>query len=570
MNDTKLAVADVTDIEYDSPSFVKTDPTGSDQNQSEDTGDSRNWFEKLLDLAKKEWDEAKEYIQDEWEKFKDWSYEKWEDFKEWAPEAWDKATDWFWDGLNAVGDFFVAVWENEWVQVVVGAVVATGVIIGGLLLVGTPIGWGVLAVVGGGALLGGGIYKLVAGDNFSFLGSLLSSFGGGLAGLGIFAGITSGFFAAAGNASRIFLANNFVKARLWGSLAAAVIRQNLVNSWATFMLHTRVGLSMWGAKIASGWAYLVSQVARFGAFLTSKIAPHGWKAFGINAGVAGLFGAFFNGYFYLALTPNDQWAWKDFLIDTAIGGFSGAVLSPFLLMEKLTTGAKIFLTSYAGAENFLVEGLKSGEWTWQSAAIGVIAGAVVVNVVSPMLTNGTKLLKALFNGGKPDLNTLDDILVDNMTKPFGADIRTDLNKIFDMYDINSQNEGKEILDHKPKPDPQMEPKQTPDLDPKPEPQPDPKPEPQPDPKPEPQPDPKPESQPDPKPDHNQNRNQSHNQNRNQSHNQNRSQSHNQNRSQSHNQNRSQSHNQNRNQSHNQNRSQSHNQIRNRIKLRTNR
>ena len=54
MNNTKLAVADVTDIEYDSPSFVKTDPTGSDQNDSEDTGDSRNWFEKLLDLAEKE------------------------------------------------------------------------------------------------------------------------------------------------------------------------------------------------------------------------------------------------------------------------------------------------------------------------------------------------------------------------------------------------------------------------------------------------------------------------------------------------------------------------------------
>ena len=405
----------------------------------------------------------------------------------------------FWDGLNAVGDFFVAVWENEWVQVVVGAVVATGAIIGGLLLFGTPIGWGVLAVVGGGALLGGAIYKLVAGDNFSFLGSILSSFGGGLAGLGIFAGITSGFFATAGNASRIFLANNFVKARLWGSLAAAVIRQNLANSWATFMLHTRVGFSMWGAKIASGAAYLGSQAARFGAFLTSKIAPLGWKIWARNAGFAGSMGAFFNGYLYVATTSKGEWAWKDFLIETVIGGASGVLLSPFLVVEKLTTGAKIFLTSYAGMENFLIEGLKSGEWTWQSAAIGAVAGLFVVSVVSPLLTNGRKLLKGLFNGGKTDLNTVDDIFVDNMTKPFGADMRSDLNDIFDKYDINGQNEGKDVSDHKPKQDLQIESKQTPDMDSKLEPQPDSKPEPQPDPKPEPQPDPKPEPQPDPKP-----------------------------------------------------------------------
>ncbi len=499
LKDTKLAVADVTDIEYDSPSFVKTDPAGSDQNDSADTGDNRNWFERLLDDIKDKIYDVGEYIQDEWEKFKDWSYEKWEDFKEWAPEAWDKAKDWIWDGLTAIGDFFVAVWENEWVQVVVGAVVATGVIIGGLLLVGTPIGWGIIAVVGGGALLGGGIYKLFAGDNFSFLGSLLSSLGGGLVGLGLFAGITSGFFAVAGNATRIFLVNNFVKARLWGSLAVAIVRQNLVNSWTTFMLHTRVGLSMWGAKIASGAAYLGSQIARFGAFLASKIAPQGWKIWARNAGLAGTMGAFFNGYLYFATTSPEERAWKDLLIETAIGGVSGVLLSPFLLVQTLKTGGKIFLAGYAGLENFLIEGLKSGEWTWQSAVIGAAAGLFVGYVVSPMLTNGTKLWKGLLNGGRTDLHTVDDILVDNATKPFGADMRSDLNEIFDKYDINSQNGGKDVSDHKLRPDPQIEPKQTPDMDPRPEPQPDPKPELQPDPKPEPQPDPKPEPQPDPKP-----------------------------------------------------------------------
>ena len=86
MNNTKLAVADVTDIEY-RLSFVRQNgPHRSDQNVSEDTGDSRNWFEKLLDLAEKKWDDAKEYIQDEWEKFKDWSYEKWEDLKNGHPK----------------------------------------------------------------------------------------------------------------------------------------------------------------------------------------------------------------------------------------------------------------------------------------------------------------------------------------------------------------------------------------------------------------------------------------------------------------------------------------------------
>ncbi|MCG7336478.1 hypothetical protein MHZ95_14505 [Sporosarcina sp. ACRSM] len=500
---SKFAFADVTEIEYESPSFVETDSTESDQNQSEDTGDSRNWFEKLLDLAKKKWDDTKEYIQDEWEKFKDWSYEKWEDFKEWAPEAWDKVTDWFWDGLNAIGDFFVMVWENEWVQVVVGAVVATGVIIGGLLLVGTPIGWGILAVVGGGALLGGGIYKLLAGDNFSFLGSLLSSFGGGLAGLGIFAGVTSGFFAVAGNATRIFLVNNFVKARLWGSLAIAVMRQNLVNSWTTLMLHTRVGLSMWGAKIASGAATLGSQAARLAAFITSKVAPHGWKALGLKAAMSSSLGAAFNGLIYLFGTSFNDWALNEFVFEVLFGGVSGALLSPFFFLEKMTWGAATFLSLYGGVENYIYEGLKNGEWTWQNAAIGAIAGAIVVNVVSPMLNNGTKLFKGLLNGGKTDLNPVDDIIVDNMTKPFGADLRSDLNDIFDNYDINGQNEVKDVSDHKLRPDPQIEPKQTPDMDPQldrqPEPQPEPSPDQQPDPKPEPQPEPKPEPQPEPKP-----------------------------------------------------------------------
>ena len=168
MNNTKLAVADVTDIDMTLLRSLKRTLQDRDQNDSEDTGDSRNWFEKLLDLAEKKWDDAKEYIQDEWEKFKDWSYEKWEDFKEWAPEAWDKATDLFWDGLNAIGDFFVAVWENEWVQVVVGAVVATGAIIGGLLLFGTPIGWGFLQLSVGAHYWAVGFISLLRGTISAF------------------------------------------------------------------------------------------------------------------------------------------------------------------------------------------------------------------------------------------------------------------------------------------------------------------------------------------------------------------------------------------------------------------
>jgi hypothetical protein len=187
------------------------------------------------------------------------------------------------------------------------------------------------------------------------------------------------------------------------------------------------------------------------------------------------------------------------LIETAIGGASGVLLSPFLLVKTLKTGGKLFLAGYAGLENFLIEGLKSGEWTWQSAAIGAAAGLFVGYVVSPMLTNGTKLLKGLLNGGKTDLNTVDDILVDNMTKKSAADMREDIDKLFDKYDLDGQDGGKEVLDHQPRPDPQIEPKQTLDLDPRPDLQPDPKPEPQPDSKPESQPDPKPEPQPDSKP-----------------------------------------------------------------------
>ena len=136
-NLSNTTLADVTEIDYDSPSFVETDHQELDDNNSADTGDSRNWFEKLLDKIKDKAYDGKEYLLGEWDKFSDWSAEKWQDFKEWVPGAWDKTKEWAWNGIEAVGDFFVWVWENEWVQVVVGAVVATAVVIGVLLLIGT-------------------------------------------------------------------------------------------------------------------------------------------------------------------------------------------------------------------------------------------------------------------------------------------------------------------------------------------------------------------------------------------------------------------------------------------------
>ncbi|MEK5071564.1 hypothetical protein [Sporosarcina sp. FSL K6-1508] len=506
-NFSNTTLADVTEIDYDSPSFVETDNQELDNNNSADTGDSRNWFEKLLDKIKDKAYDGTEYLLGEWEKFEDWSAEKWKDFKEWVPGAWDITKEWVWGVIEDVGDFFVWVWENEWVQVVVGAVVATGVVIGGLLLIGTPIGWGILAVVGGGALLAGGIYKLFAGDNFSFLGSLSWSLLGGLSGLGIYAGVTSGFFALVGGtlrttamrgfaASRIFILDGLVKLRLMGSLVTVLVKRKIIGGWTAAVAWAKSGVSLLGNKIVSGWAYVSSQIARAFGAVTSKIAPYGWKALASMAAKSGLFGAGFNAWLYLALTPVSERNLKHLLIDTVIGGISGVLLSPFLYLEKMTKGAYAFLSGYAGMENFLAEGIKNGTWLWENIVIGAVAGAIVIRGASPYLSKGTQALKNLVMGEKIPLSKIDDIIIDNATKPFSSEIRSELN---DKINPNDIPDSKPEPQPDPKPEPQPDPKPEPQPDPKPEPQPDSKPEPQPDPKPEPQPDSKPEPQPDPKP-----------------------------------------------------------------------
>jgi len=525
-NLSNSTLADVTEIDYDSPSFVETDNQELDNNNSADTGDSRNWFEKLLDKIKEKAYDGKEYLLSEWDKFGDWSAEKWKDFKEWVPGAWDKTKEWTWNGIEAVGDFFVWVWENEWVQVVVGAVVATGVVIGVLLLIGTPVGWGILAIVGGGALLGGGIYKLLAGDNFSFLGSLSWSLIGGLSGLGIYAGVTSGFFALVGGtirtaamrgvaASRLFILDGLVKLRLMGSLVSVLVKRKIIGGWSFVVAWAKSSVSLLGNKIvsgwtfvstqvASGWAFVSSQIARAAGAITAKVAPYGWKALASVAAKSGLFGAGFNAWLYLSTTPDSERNLKHLLIDTVIGGISGALLSPFLYMEKMTVGAFAFLSGYAGVENFLAEGFKNGTWLWENIVIGAVAGAIVIRGASIYLGKGMQALKNLVLGEKIPLSKIDDIIVDNVTKPLSAKIRSELNDIINPSDVpdpkpEPQPDPKPEPQPDPKPEPQPDPKPEPQPDPKPEPQPDPKPEPQPDPKPEPQPDPKPEPQPDPKP-----------------------------------------------------------------------
>ncbi|WP_218029696.1 hypothetical protein, partial [Sporosarcina luteola] len=457
---SKLAIANVSDIEYDSPSFVDTEYEGEGNNDSEDTGDSRNWFEKLLDDLKEWGGDAKDYALDQWDNFKDWSSDKWDEFKGWAGDAWDSTTDWLGDRLTDIGNFFEWVWDHEWVQVVVGAVISTGVIIGGLLLVGTPVGWGILAIVGAGSLIGGGIYWLMSGDDFNFWGSLGSSFLGGLAGLGLYAGVTSGLFATIGGAlrghairafaaSRVFILDGLVKARLYGSLGAALIKRNIMTRVGAVWTSIKGAGAFVASKIGAGWA----AIKAVGASIASKLAPNGLMAFLRLMGKSAAIGAGFSGATYLGLTPPEDWSLKGFLIDVAFGGISGAILSPVFSMAKITSKTVAFLVGYAGLENLVYERVLTGEWSWENALIGSLAGFLVVKGVAPILNAVTdKLKKIPFFGLDGAANTVDDIVMDNMTKPFGTEIREKLgeigDQISDFIDSNSNS------DPQPEPQPQ--------------------------------------------------------------------------------------------------------------------
>ncbi|MFS0690192.1 hypothetical protein AB1K89_13245 [Sporosarcina sp. 179-K 8C2 HS] len=490
---SKLAIANVSEIEYESPSFVDTEYDGEGNNDSEDTGDSRSWFEKLLDDVRGWGGDARDYVLDQWGEFQDWSSDRWGEFTDWAGNAWDTSTEWLGDRLTDIGDFFVWVWEHEWVQVVVGAVISTGVILGGLFLFGTPIGWGIVAVVAAGSLIGGGIYWLMSGDNFNFWGSLASSFGGGLLGLGIYGGVVSGLFATAWRfaggivskavvASRAFIADAIVKARLYGPIIATKFRTVVASI---------------GSSIKAVVGAIGRGLSRAGTFISTKLASVPWKTFLTKAAWGAGGGVVFNTFNYLAGTPVDEIVWRELFIEVTVGAVSGAILSPFLAVQNITKWGVGFITAYAGFENFWIEGWKNGEWKWENILTGA-AAAAVLGFATKYVDIGKYYgrLKDAIIGRNAPLELVDEVIIDNITNPIEDRIKSELDKLVDMDKEPNLSDSQPDPEPDPKPEPQPDPKP----DPKPEPQPDPKPEPQPDPKPEPQPDPKPEPKPEPQPD----------------------------------------------------------------------
>ena len=194
-----------------------------------------------------------------------------------------------------------------------------------------------------------------------------------------------------------------------GSLVSVLVKRKIIGGWSVAVAWTKSSVILLGNKIVSGWTFVStqavsgwtfvsSQIARAAAAFTAKVAPYGWKALASVAAKAGFFGAGFNAWLYLLTTPESEVNLKHLLIETVIGGISGALLSPFLYMEKMTVGAYAFLSGYAGLENFFAEGFKNGTWLWENILIGAVAGAIVIKGAELYLGKGMQALKNLVHG----------------------------------------------------------------------------------------------------------------------------------------------------------------------------
>ena len=179
------AYADVEEVETENQQINKTEPGDGSGGQTDGGGGELTWRDKIGNIIADIGDWGKDVITDVGNTLSN----EWNNFIERLDNSW-------------VGDAWDWVQDNQTIQTIAAAIIATAVIVGGiaLLVVTFPawgsalaITWGTVAIIGGFALAGGFLYQWIAGDNYSFGGALGSSFLGGIIG---YVGAASGAFAA--------------------------------------------------------------------------------------------------------------------------------------------------------------------------------------------------------------------------------------------------------------------------------------------------------------------------------------------------------------------------------------
>lgn len=415
--------AGVDEVHTDGQNIHETEPSDGKGDSVGGGGEDLPWWKKAWNAIKdvgsdglKLIDDIGSSIGEQWNEFLDWAGEAWDGANDWISEVGSDIGDWLSDAGDAIGQFFSDAWdwvkENEWFQTIVAAIVATGVIVGGIfLVVGSLPALLVIGVIGGLALGAGFLYQWLAGDNYNFFGAFGAALGGGLLG---YIGMTTGAFAAglawlrhtAGPAVWSWIRGTAVPwvvgrgQAAWGwmrTVAFPWIRGKAVAGWRWFK-----GLPAWG-QIRAGYT-------SSGSFL--KLL----QVMGKGAGVSGTASMLVN--FVTQLFDDDPFSVKSLVISTVLGSITGGLAAPIIIPGLVMSGSLITtLSIVSGIENWLSGGLEKGEWlSWQNFVSGTLTSFVSIAAISKL----TGLIKQpIFSeigtkgAEEPVKNFIDDILGGN-------------------------------------------------------------------------------------------------------------------------------------------------------------
>jgi len=410
--------ADLTEVETHKQGLSKTEPTDASGGEPVDGKDGPlPWWKKALN----ELGDIGDSLVDGWNKFKDWAVDEWNDAWDFAEDKWNDAWDIATDVWGKIEDFFKSIgeWfsENEWAQTLLGGILAAGIIIGVIALlvffgvIAIPLGIVAGLIIVAGALIGGFTYQWLAGDNYSFWGAFSFALVGGVLG---YIGYATGAFAAAIGWLRTVAwpaAANWWRTAAWPWLRG---RPAAIWGWARTVawpwIRTKAVAAYRWVKVRPLWGQLRGFYS--GAFwrLMVKGFPIGF----LGGGTASIVGKLFKG---------ETFTFKEMLIDALIGGFSGAVLGPIILAGVTLSWSVVGLLGlYGGVENYLVEGFKSNDWSFENFLLGFgisvlstkLIGVAVENIISRMVVSehlnevGTKSAEELVKWSYDQIDELID------------------------------------------------------------------------------------------------------------------------------------------------------------------
>ena len=359
--------ADLTEVETNKQGLSKTEPTDASGGEPVDSEDgSLPWWKKALN----ELGDFGDSLIDGWNKFKDWAVDEWNDAWDIAQDKWNEAWELAQDVWGNIEDFFKSIgdWfsENEWAQTLLGGILAAGIIIGVIALlvffgvIAIPLGIVAGLIIVAGALIGGFTYQWLAGDNYSFWGAFSFSLVGGVLG---YIGYATGAFAAA---------IGWLRTVAWPAAA---------NWWRTAAWPWLRGrpAAIWGWMKGPAWNWLKGRGLALRGWFTGRAVPwvkglgrtyftnlvNFYRTNGILKGLflgpgVGAIGGFASAMVSWRLTG--QISPKSFFTDIGLGALSGGLVGPLVAAGRLGWQTVLGLSIYGGAEGYLADGLKEGDW----------------------------------------------------------------------------------------------------------------------------------------------------------------------------------------------------------------